>query len=192
MKKVKSVLYRIVFIIVFSLLAKSCVSDYIYEGDKDKIAERQQMLDDNTFVMADLSNEYTETTLAKVIKTYTFNYTFTVDGRTYTDEISLTKLPNFPQLKLYYLKGDPNIVSKDPQADINSENKKGKSVTDLIVGIVWGVLALLILLSFFGGKKAAEPKEAKKPIATNTDTRSAEQIELERKAKENPNRFLPK
>ena len=195
MKKVKSVLYRIVFIIVFSFLAKSCVSDYIYEGDKDKIAERQQMLDDNTFVMADLSNEYTETTLARVIKMYKFNYSFTVDGRTYADEISLTTLPNFPQLKLYYLKENPNIVSEDPQADIDTENKKGKSVTDLIFGIVWGILALLMVLSFFGGKQAPEPKvvqEAKKPIATNTDTRSAEQKEQDRKAKEDPNRFLPK
>lgn len=192
MKSIKSVLYRIVLIIVCSLLAKSCVTDYVYKGDKDKIEQRQQMLDDNTFVMADLSSEYTETTVARVIKTYKFNYSFTVDGRVYTDEISLTELPSFPKLKLYYLKEDPNIVSEDPQSEITTENKKGDSITDLLVGIVWGILAALILLSFLGKSYKKEQKTAiqpKEPAATQEEKIDKEQ---ERKAKEDPNRFMPK
>lgn len=192
MKSIKSVLYRIVLIIVCSLLAKSCVTDYVYKGDKDKIEQRQQMLDDNTFVMADLSSEYTETTVARVIKTYKFNYSFTVDGRAYTDEISLTELPSFPKLKLYYLKEDPNIVSEDPQSEITTENKKGDSITDLLVGIVWGILAALILLSFLGKSYKKEQKTAiqpKEPAATQEEKIDKEQ---ERKAKEDPNRFMPK
>ncbi|WP_435315249.1 hypothetical protein [Cellulophaga fucicola] len=192
MKSIKSVLYRIVLIIVCSLLAKSCVTDYVYKGDKDKIEQRQQMLDDNTFVMADLSSEYTETTVARVIKTYKFNYSFTVDGRAYTDEISLTELPSFPKLKLYYLKEDPNIVSEDPQSEITTENKKGDSITDLLVGIVWGILAALILLSFLGKSYKKEQKteiQPKEPAATQEEKIDKEQ---ERKAKEDPNRFMPK
>lgn len=192
MKSIKSVLYRIVLIIVCSLLAKSCVTDYVYKGDKDKIEQRQQMLDDNTFVMADLSSEYTETTVARLIKTYKFNYSFTVDGRAYTDEISLTELPSFPKLKLYYLKEDPNIVSEDPQSEITTENKKGDSITDLLVGIVWGILAALILLSFLGKSYKKEQKTAiqlKEPAATQEEKIDKEQ---ERKAKEDPNRFMPK
>lgn len=200
MKSIKSVLYRIVLIIVCSLLAKSCVTDYVYKGDKDKIEQRQQMLDDNTFVMADLSSEYTETTVARVIKTYKFNYSFTVDGRAYTDKISLTELPSFPKLKLYYLKEDPNIVSEDPQSEITTENKKGDSITDLLVGIVWGILAALILLSFLGKSYKKEQKTAtqlKEPAAANTTTTATQEEEKinkeqERKAKEDPNRFMPK
>ncbi|MCL5246555.1 hypothetical protein M4I21_12090 [Cellulophaga sp. 20_2_10] len=199
MKSFKSVLYRIVLLIVFSLLAKSCVTDYVYKGDKDKIEQRQQMLDDNTFVIADLSSEYTETTVARVVKTYKFNYSFTVDNRFYTDEISLTELPSFPKLKLYYLKDDPNVISKDPQGEIASENKKGDSITDLLVGIVWGILAALILLSFFGKSDKKEQKiatQTKESATTNTTTTAASEEKIgtkeERKAKEDPNRFMPK
>ena len=210
-ENLKSVLYKIVFMILFFILAKSCVSDYVTGGDKDKISELQQMIDENTTIIASLSNEFTETKIAKVVKLYKFDYSFDLNGESYNGKITLNAVPNTNKLKLYYLKENPNIISADPFNDLKSENEKGKSISDLLVGILWGILSIIILISLvtkFKNKKSSEiPKEeAKKNItrkkaeiieSTKEVTEEERQkIELEkdriRKEKENPNRFMPK
>ena len=60
------------------------------------------------------------------------------------------------------------------------------------MGIVWGILAALILLSFLGKSYKKEQKteiQPKEPAATQEEKIDKEQ---ERKAKEDPNRFMPK
>lgn len=206
-QKIKSVIYQVAFMILFFALAKSCVTDYVKGGDKDKIAEWEQMIEDHSVVVAELSNEYTETTVARVVKLYDFDYSFELYGQLYTGEITLNKLPNTNQLKLYYLMDNPNIVSADPVKDLESENEKGNSITDLLVGIMWAVFAVLLLLSLLAEikkkksntstqVKAKENTVEKKSVIleSGNEPTEAEKLEKERirKEKEDPSRFMPK
>ena len=102
-ENLKSLLYKIGFMILFFVLAKSCVSDYVNGGDKDRIVQLEQMINEKTTVLADLSNEFTETTIAKVVKLYKFDYSFLIDQESYSGKVSLNEVPNTNKLKLYYL-----------------------------------------------------------------------------------------
>jgi len=203
--KLKSILYKIVFMILFFVLAKSCVSDYFNGGDKGKISNLTQMIEEDTFVIANLANEYKETTLARVVKLYEFNYSFSLNGNLYSGDISLSNLPNTNQLKLYYLSSNPNFVSANPNNDLKSEKEKGESISDLLVGIVWGILSLVMLLGLILSfkKSNTENNKPKQPIKEyksihnieiSKEEKLKEQIEKERikKEKEDPNRFMPK
>lgn len=210
-ENLKSILYKIVFMILFFVLAKSCVSDYVTGGDKNHIAELQQMIDENTTVVANLSNEYTETKIAKVVKLYKFDYSFELNGEPYNGKITLNEVPNTNRLKLYYLQENPNTISADPFNDLKSENEKGKSISDLLVGILWGILSIISFISlisvFRKNKTSGISKEKPNKNITKKKTKVTEpikevteeekqKIELEkeriRKEKENPNRFMPK
>lgn len=208
-ENIKSVLYKIVFMILFFVLAKSCVSDYVSGGDKNHIAELQQMIDENTNIVANLSNEYTETRIAKVVKLYKFDYSFDLNGESYNGKITLNEIPNANKLKIYYLKENPNTISADPFDDLKSENEKGKSISDLLVGILWGILSIITLISLvtsFSKKKTPETHKEKKKIVRKKNKiiesqkevteEEKKKIELEkeriRKEKEDPSRFMPK
>lgn len=214
-ENLKSFLYKATFMILFFVLAKSCVSDYVNGGDKNRIVELEQMINDKTTVTADLSNEYTETTIAKVVKLYKFDYSFRLNGQSYTGKITLNEIPNTNRLNIYYLSNDPNIVSADPFEDLKSEKEKGSSITDLLVGIVWGILAILLLISLISGfKKREKPKNIESKSVKRNEKRKSEikkktiepvekiseeekqrqEIEKERirKEKEDPTRFMPK
>jgi len=73
-QKIKSILYRIAFVILFFVLAKSCISDYVKGPDKIQISRYEQMLSDDSFVYANLDEHYTETTIGRSKTTvyYTF------------------------------------------------------------------------------------------------------------------------
>jgi len=210
----KSFLYRTVFMILCFVLAKSCVSDYLNGGDENRIAELEQMINDKTTVTADLSNEYTETTIARVVKLYKFDYSFRLNGQSYSGKITLNEIPNTNKLNIYYLNNDPSVISADPYEDLKSEKEKGSSISDLLIGIVWGILTILLLISLISSfkkrekSKTVESKSVKqkekrkseikkgtaKPIEEISEEEKLKQeIERERirKEKEDPTRFMP-
>ncbi len=207
-ENLRSLIYRILFMVLFFVFAKSCVSDYVNGGNKEKVLQYEQMISDNSFVYAEIADKYTETSIANTIKTYTFNYNFLVDNQNYTGRIGIQELPNNTRkLKLFYLKTDPNIVEYDPWKSIEREKGKGK-FTDLIMGIIWGLLFLTFLISFIKliieqtkkvkeNLSSSEKKEKKKkPIEEETiledKQKQAEEREKIRKEKEDPTRFMPK
>ncbi len=214
-ENLKSFLYKTAIMILFFVLAKSCVSDYVNGGDKNRIVELEQMINDKTTITADLSNAYTKTTIAKVVKLYKFDYSFSLNGQAYSGKITLNEIPNTNRLNIYYLSNDPSIVSADPFEDLKSEKEKGNSISDLLVGIIWGILAVVLLISLISGfKKREKPKtlenktvnrneKGKSKIKKKTDEpveqiseedKQRREIEKERirKEKEDPTRFMPK
>ncbi len=214
-ENIKSFLYKIAFVILFFVLAKSCVSDYVNGADENRIAELEQMINDKTTVTANLSSEYTVTTIAKLVKLYKFDYSFELNGQSHSGKIILNEIPNTNKLNIYYLNGDPSIVSADPYESLKSEKEKGNSISDLLVGLVWGILALLFLMSLISDFKKKEKLETvdsksikrnekrkleikEKPIETveeiSEEEKQKQEIEKERirKEKEDPTRFMPK
>ena len=197
----KSTLYKIAFMVLFFVLAKSCVTDYANGGDKQKINNLTKMINDNTFVNADLSNNYTVTTIAKVIKLYKFDYSFKLNDEVFSGKITLNELPNTNKLKLFYLKENPKIVSANPNENLKKENEKGKSISDLLVGIVWGLLSLTLLVSLiskFKDKKRTinSTDEIKIKDVSDEDAMNKEAVErlkreARKKEKEDPKRFMP-
>ncbi len=197
----KFTLYKIAFMILFFVLAKSCVTDYANGGDKQKINNLTKMINDNTFVNADLSNNYTVTAIAKVIKLYKFDYSFKLNDEVFSGKITLNELPNTNKLKLFYLKENPKIVSANPNENLKKENEKGKSISDLLVGIVWGLLSLTLLVSLiskFKDKKRTinSTDEIKIKDVSDEDAMNKEAVErlkreARKKEKEDPKRFMP-
>jgi ABC-type oligopeptide transport system ATPase subunit len=153
------------------------------------------MIDEQTIVTADLSQNYVETTVMKSVKSYKFDYSFTLDGHKYSGKIVLNGIPNTTKLNLYYLSSNPQIVSQDPYSELNSEQEKG-SISDLIWGILWVIIAALICISLirmFVQKKAAHTKEEEPIKEPVTET---QQVQEEPKSepqidKEDPSRFMP-
>ena len=208
-------MFKILFMILFFVLAKSCVSDYVNGGDEHRIEALEQMIKDQTTITADLSNEYTETTIARVVKLYEFDYSFWLDGQSYSGKITLRGIPNTNRLNIYYLSTDPSIVSDDPFEDLKSEKEKGDSISDLLIGVVWGILSFIFLISLLSGlmkrqksntddvkvvkreekrtskikKKTAEPL-----VEVSEEEQQRQEIEKQRirKEKEDPTRFMPK
>jgi len=148
-KNILSILYKVAFVMLCFGLAKSCISDYVMGADETKVSHYEQMINDDSFVYAELAEQYTQTTVAKTVTNYTFDYTFNLNDKNYSGKITIGELPNIPVLKLYYLKSDPNIVSHNPSKDLETEKKKGQSINDLIFGIFWAILTLLILVALF-------------------------------------------
>jgi len=145
-EKFKTILYKVFLMVLFFVFAKSCVSDYVKGGDKEKIEQYRKMIADNSYVIADLSNEYTKTKISYAVVLYKFDYSFELDGNLYTGKISLNELPSERRLRLFYLIENPNIVANDPFEDIKNEESKGK-INDLIFGILFGILGVILLLS---------------------------------------------
>ncbi|TVZ22267.1 hypothetical protein JM84_1158 [Dokdonia sp. Hel_I_63] len=202
--------------ILFIVLAKTCVSDYINGGDEYKISELEQMISENTVVTASLSNEYTESTVASVVKLYRFDYRFNLNDQSYTGKITLNAVPNTNKLNIYYLSDDPSIIAADPYEAIAREKEKGSSISELLIGIVWGVVAIILFISLIATIKSTktpksptsgETKTVPKSIKTRTKKKAAAPVpeitpeeerlralekERIRREKEVPSRFMPK
>lgn len=204
--KIKSILTKIALMILFFVLAKSCVTDYVKGGDEEKMNNLTQMIDDKTSVVADLAEQYTRTTIAHSIKIYNFDYSFFLNGKYYSGKITLNELPNTNKLTLYYLKSNPDIVSSDPSRDLKTEQEKGESITDLLVGILWGVLALIILISLVLMLKKQPKTISDTPKVENIKKNSVPQSQttknetvvetkeepIDKEDKEDHSRFMPK
>jgi len=149
-------IYSVLAILLFFVLCKGCISDYIKGGDNKAIGNYEKMLFDNTTATAKLSSTYKETTVKIAglpIKTYDFRYSFNVNGVDYSGGNTFKELPKNPYVKVYYLKEDPYFNCVDPKELLATEKAKNTSKTDLYWGIAWGVLGLLTLLGFISELK---------------------------------------
>lgn len=206
MKKIKSWIYLAIYLIILFGLCKTCITDHINGSSPSKINNLETMISDNTVVQAKLSNEYKETTIKIMkipVKTYEFDYTFQLDNKTFSDKITLYDLPKSQYIKLYYLKNNPNIVSQNPQADLEEEMKKDTTNANLIWGIIFGILGLLVLIATIGKiSKAIKQKQKnikqetnqstqKEPIKKPEDTVNLNEEE-KKIDKEDHSRFMPK
>lgn len=138
-----------------------------------------------------------------------------MNGQSYSGKITLNEVPSTNKLNIYYLNNDPSIVSADPFEDLKSEKDKGSSISDLLVGIVWGILGILLLASLISSfKKREKPKTVESKSVKRNQKRKSEikektaepleeiseeekrgqEMEKEqiRKEKEDPTRFMPK
>lgn len=146
-----SKIQSIIGIILFFSLSKSCISDYRKGGDNKAIANYEKMIFDNSIAMAELSSEYKEVTVKVMkvpIKTYEFRYKFNVNNNKYEGTESFSQLPTTNSIKVYYLKTDPYFNCTNPEGNLKAEKEKNASKSSLYWGIGWGVLCLLLVLSF--------------------------------------------
>lgn len=154
-------IYSIVAIILFFVLSKSCISDYMKGGDNRAISNYEKMLFDNSTTLAELYPEYKEVTvkiMGAPVKHYEFRYKFYVDNMEYEGGHSFDNIPKTSFVKIYYLKKDPHFNCVNPDEKLKIEKQKNSSKNDLYWGIGWGVLFFLSLLMFI--------KELKKKKST--------------------------
>ena len=204
MKKItiKDKIGAIVLTIVFSLAAKSCITEYTNGGDKTSISNYEQIVTTNTHTTATFQSEYEEETIKIAhipMKFYHFKYDFTVDGRGYTGKVTLSSVPTQPTIEVYYLQMDPNFNCTDPKRELEKEKEKNTSKTDLYFGIFWSILALLGIVAIVGlFIKEKEVVTIKSVVLKSGDTlKNAYQIQhlknepiiLDIETKENINRM---
>jgi hypothetical protein len=201
MKEVKSWIFRIIYLVLFFALCKTCISDHIEGSSPEKIQNYEKMISDNSMVMAELSNKYKETTIKIMkipIKTYEFDYTFSLDNTSYTGKVSFNKLPESQYINLYYLKGNPKVISKNPESDLKIEKEKSTSNSNLYWGILFGFLGLLVLISTIAEltkKRVIGNPKLKVQVQPEIETVQPEKNETKKEEpqinKEDPSRFIP-
>ena len=139
--------------ILASLACKTCAGDYIEGSNKEKVAEYEALIKENTKTTAVYDSVYTEHTvkIAKVpVKTYSIKYKYEVNGVKYEGEQrALMDPPNTPVVEVYYLKDNPSVNEIDPASSLKYEKEKETSNTDLYFAIFWGVLALLLAIGLW-------------------------------------------
>lgn len=153
MNKLKTAIYSLVGIVLFSFLAKGCFKDYAKGGNKTIIANCEKILADNSYTIGELNPNYTEVTV-KIMriptKTYQCTYSFNVEGSTYSGANTFTTLPTSDTLKVYYLKSNPKINYLDPATLLKEEKNKNTSNGDLYWAIWWCFMVLVMLFSLIG------------------------------------------
>jgi len=159
----KDKIVGIVLLILAISCCKQCTSEYIKGGDNKAISNYEKMLFDNSTVNAELYPEYKETTIKIAgipMKTYEFRYHFEIDGSQYEGKHTFnTDLPKSNQLKVYYLKTDPNFNMQDPKSALETEKEKNSSNSSLYWAIGWGIFALMALFGVIDEfKKKKEPE----------------------------------
>ncbi len=121
--KIKSILTTAVLMMLCFMGAKSCSEDYFNGNDEAKIAQYEAMLRDNTIVDAFVQDEYTETTVAKAAKIYTYTYNYYIDEVEYSKEITNNVFPPKEVIQLYYSKSNPSLTAEDPKQGIKAESE---------------------------------------------------------------------
>jgi hypothetical protein len=148
MKKLTDKIGAYLLLFICIVCCKNCTADYLKGADKNVLVQYEKMLNDGTVADAELSATYTVQTLkirgGTAATNYIFDYTFRVNGNTYTDKYAFSQLPASAVVKLYYLKEDPRIHQFDPQEAIRLEKQKA-APEKLYWGIGWGVVAILLL-----------------------------------------------
>lgn len=164
MANLKDKIFGIILVIICGFFCNKCASDYMKGGDAKAIANYKQMLADKSFIEAQLSEEYTQTTV-KIMKvpitTYAFTYYFFLNGQTYNGKHSFeSKLPESDKIKVYYLKTDPRINCVDPASLLAIEEEKNASNGDLYWAIGWGLIGLIFLLGLFSKEEKKNEQTA--------------------------------
>jgi len=140
----------VTIIAVFS--CKTCAGDYIEGSNKEKVAQYEALIKENTKATAVYDSVYTERTvkIAKVpIKTYSIKYKYEVNGVKYEGEHSTSTLPKLPVVEVYYLKDNPSVHDINPASSLKYEKEKETSNTNLYFAIFWGVLALILAVGLW-------------------------------------------
>jgi hypothetical protein len=151
MKEIFEKIVQVGMIILVFACCKSCTSDYIKGGDNKAIANYQKIIADNTSATAQYDPIYKQTTIKIAglpVKTYDFKYHFTVENATYDGEVTLSKLPENNNPKIYYLKENPSFNTFDPKKELELEKEKNSSNGNLYWGIFWGILGLILVFGF--------------------------------------------
>ena len=133
--------------ILASLACKTCAGDYIEGSNREKVAEYEALIKENTKTTAVYDSVYTEHTvkIAKVpVKTYSIKYKYEGEQRALMDP------PNTPVVEVYYLKDNPSVHDINPASSLKYEKEKETSNTDLYFAIFWGVLALILAIGLWG------------------------------------------
>ena len=139
--------------ILASLACKTCAGDYIEGSDKEKVAEYEALIKENTKTIAVYDSVYTKHTVkvAKLpVTTYSIKYKYEVNGVKYEGEQrALMDPPNTPVVEVYYLKDNPSVNKIDPASSLKYEKERETSNTNLYFAIFWGVLALILAVGLW-------------------------------------------
>jgi len=159
--KIKDVVGGLVATLFCGAMCVRCTNLHLEGSDKEAVSRYEKLLEENATAVAKLRPEYKEVavTVFKVpIKTFTFAYSFEVEGRSYTGEKTYQiELPETDTSTVNYLREDPSINCSEPQKLLESEKENGSSKTNLIGAIVWGVIAGLCLLGLVASFKEKTP-----------------------------------
>ncbi len=158
---IKDVVGGLVATLFCGAMCVQCTSMHLEGSDKEAISRYEKMISENATAVATLGSEYNEVTVTVLkvpVKTFTFVYSFEVEGRKYTGEKTYQiELPKTDTLTVSYLREDPSINCSEPQRLLEIEKEKGGSKTNLIGAIVWGVIAGLCLLGLIASFKEKTP-----------------------------------
>jgi hypothetical protein len=147
----KNKISAIIGILICFGLSRGCISDHIKGADKNAIANYEKMISDNSVTTATLFPEYKEVTmkiLGAPVKTYEFKYHYNVNGVRREGKHTFHHLPTSDEVRVHYLKSDPEISVVDPHDKLNTEKNKSTSNEKLYWGIGWGILGLATLYGF--------------------------------------------
>jgi hypothetical protein len=136
----------IIVTVIFLAFSRGCISDYIKGGDKEAISNYEKMIADSSVTIGILDSVFTEQTIEIAhipLKTYEFKYYFKVDDVSYSGKATFDSLPKQSIIKIHYLKNDPGISSTNPKKALYDEKEKETSSSNLIIGIIWGILGIL-------------------------------------------------
>ena len=151
MKEIFEKLVQLGMIGLCIVFCQTCTNDYIQGGDNKVISNYEKIISENNFTTATYSPIYQESTIKIAgvpIKTYDFDYSFEVDNQRYEGKKTFSKLPNGSQIKVFYLKENPNFNTLNPQSDLKAEKDKNDATGNLYWGIFWGVLTVIMLAGF--------------------------------------------
>lgn len=151
MKEIFEKFVQLGIIALFLTFCQTCSSDYIKGGDNKAIADYEKIISDNTYATAYYNPSYTVTTIKVAglpLKMYDFEYSFRIENIPYSGKITLTEVPKNNEVKVFYLKENPNFNSIDPKGALKSEKEKNTSNKDLYGALFWGILSLLMIIGF--------------------------------------------
>ena len=151
MKEVFEKLIQLGMIALCLVFCQTCTNDYIKGGDNSAIVKYKKIISDNTYTTATLSPIYTERTIKVAgipIKNYDFDYSFEIDNQRYEGKKTFSEVPKSSQLKIFYLKENPNFHTLNPQSDLKTEKDKNSATANLYWGIFWGFLSIILLIGF--------------------------------------------
>lgn len=200
---IKSLLIKVLFVIILSAMAITFISNYVNGGDQGKIDQLNQMIEEQTTVTADLSDHYVKETILKSVTKYKFDYFFELNGQRYVGKIYLNGIPDTNKLTIYYLSSDPNIVSADPFNDIKTEKEHGSN-SDLIFGVILALIAVILIFSIFLMFKQTDKTKQEEVVVSKAQIKTVEEktiaqttaetsgeLKTDKIDKEDYSRFMP-
>jgi hypothetical protein len=148
MKNIFEKLVQLGMIVIFLACCQTCTNDYIEGGENKAISNYKKIISDNSFIIAHFNPIYTEKTVKIAgipIKTFYFEYFFEIDNQRYEGKKTFTQLPKENEIKVYYLKENPNFNMLDPKKALEEEKEKNNPIGNLYWAVFWAILSLITL-----------------------------------------------